>query len=158
MLIPSLLYVLLDMRVDKMFIQVLCHATEDEDKVMKAVENVVGLDRMSRMRISSQVLKGYYGDPVTMIRFEVLDPETSTQIIREVFSKLSEYEKHDIAENCIERGRHGGRIYIRLDKQAAYNRILRLSNKDPIRIEVSVRGDIDKLIDILNIQGGGDTM
>jgi hypothetical protein len=157
MLILSLLYVLLGMRVDKMFIQVLCHATEDEDKVMKAVENIVGLDRMSRMKISSQVLKGYYGDPVTMIKLEVLDPETSTQIIREVFSKLSEYEKHDIVENCIEKGKHGGRIYIRLDKQAAYNRVLRLSDKDPIRIEVSVRGDIDKLIDILNYSGGGDT-
>lgn len=144
------------MRVDKMFIQVLCHATEDEDKVMMAVENVVGLDKMGRMKISSQVLKGYYGDPVTMIKFEVLDPEISTQIIREVFSKLSEYEKHDIAENCIERGKHGGRLYIRLDKQAAYNKILRLSDKDPIRIEVSIRGDIDKLIDMLNTQDRRD--
>ncbi len=144
------------MRVDKMFIQVLCHATEDEGKVMMAIENVVGLDKMGKMKISSQVLKGYYGDPVTMIKFEVLDPEISTQIIREVFSKLSEYEKHDIAENCIERGKHGGKLYIRLDKQAAYNRILRLSDKDPVRIEASIRGDIDKLIDMLNTQDRRD--
>lgn len=143
---------MLEMRIDKLLIQVLCHATEDEEKVMKAVENVVGFDRMSRMKITTQVLKGYYGDPVTMIKFEVLDPDTSLEIVKDIFSKLSEYEKIDLVENCVERGKQGGKLYIRLDKQAAYNEVLRLSDKDSVRIEVAIRGGINKLADMLNIQ------
>lgn len=144
---------IMNMRIDKMLIQVLCHATEDEMKVMKAVENVVGFDRMSKMKVSTHILKGYYGDPVVLIKFEVLEPDTSLEIVKDVFSKLSEYEKNDLIENRIEKGKHGGKLYIRLDKQAAYNGVLRLSDKDPIRIEVAIRGDIDKLVNVLNILG-----
>ncbi|MEM2548509.1 MAG: RNA-binding domain-containing protein [Nitrososphaerota archaeon] len=147
---------MLDMRIDKMLLQVLCHATEDEEKVMKAVENVVRFDRMSKMKIVTQVLKGYYGDPLAMIRFEVLDPDTSLEIVKDIFSRLSEYERHDLIENCIEGGRHGGKLYIRLDKQAAYNGVLRLSDKDPIRIEVAVRGEVNKLVNMLNIHSKED--
>lgn len=133
------------MRIERLLIQVLCHATEDEEKVMKAVENVVGIEMMDKMKISSNTLRGYYGDPILMIKFETSDPETPMQIIRRIFSKLSEYEKIDVIQNCLERGKHGGKLYIRLDKQAAYNDVLRLSNKDSIRIEVAIRGEVEKL-------------
>ncbi len=133
------------MRIERLSIQVLCHATEDEEKVMRAVENVVGIEMMDKMKISSNSLKGYYGDPILMIKFETSDPETPMQIVRRIFSKLSEYEKIDVIQNCLERGKHGGKLYIRLDKQAAYNDVLRLSNKDSIRIEAVIRGEVEKL-------------
>lgn len=136
---------MLDMRIERLSIQVLCHATEDEEKVMRAVENVVGIEMMDKMKISSNSLKGYYGDPILMIKFETSDPETPIQIVRRIFSKLSEYEKIDVIQNCLERGKHGGKLYIRLDKQAAYNDVLRLSNKDSIRIEAVIRGEVEKL-------------
>lgn len=135
----------MDMRVEKLSIQVLCHATEDEEKVMKAIENVIGLGRMDKAKISTNALKGYYGDPIMMVKYELLDPEVSGEVIKGVFSKLSEHERMDIIENCLERGKHGGKLYIRLDKQAAYNNMLKLSNKDPIRIEAAIRGDVKKL-------------
>ncbi len=140
------------MRIEKLLIQVLCHATEDEEKVMKAVENVVGIEMMDKMKITTNALKGYYGDPILMIKFETSDPETPMQIVRRVFSMLSEYERIDVIQNCLERGKHGGKLYIRLDKQAAYNNILRLSNKDSIRIEAAIRGEVEKLANnLLNI-------
>lgn len=134
------------MRIERLFLQVLCHATEDEEKVMKAVENVVGDENMFKMCVSSQQLKGYYHDPITMIKLELEDSETAMKIVKNIFANISEYEKKVIIDEGLERGKHGGKLYIRLDKQAAYRGFLRLSDKDAIRIQVDIRGNIERFL------------
>ncbi|MCF8884613.1 MAG: RNA-binding domain-containing protein [Nitrososphaerota archaeon] len=134
------------MRIERLLLQVLCHATEDEEKVMKAVENVVGDENMFKMSISSQQLKGYYSDPITMIKLELEDSETAIKIVKNILANISEYERKILIDEGLEKGKHGGKLYIRLDKQAAYRGFLRLSDKDAIRIQVDIRGNIEKFL------------
>lgn len=134
------------MRVERLVVQVLCHATEDEEKVMRAVENVVGAGAMERMRVSSQSLKGHYGDPVALIRLSAVDSETAGKILFNVLAKLSDYERMEAVREGLNRGRHGGKLYLRLDKQAAYLGALRLSDRDSIRIEAGIRGSLEKFL------------
>ncbi|MCS7126611.1 MAG: hypothetical protein NZ929_06870 [Aigarchaeota archaeon] len=136
-----------------MSLQVLCHATEDEDKIMKSIENVVGIENIDKMKIASQPLKGYYNDPIILTKIEVLDPSISLEIVKNIFSRLSEYERSEAVKGGLEMGRHGGKLYIRLDKQTAYKGVLKLSDKDSIRIEIGIRGDINKFLKLLNIEG-----
>lgn len=134
------------MRVERLLIQVLCHATEDEEKVMRAVENVVGSEALEKLSVSSQALKGHYGDPVTLIRLKAIDSKTAREILSKIFSGLSEYERVEAVREGLDRGRHGGKLYLRLDKQAAYLGTLRLSDRDSIRIEAGIRGSVEKFL------------
>lgn len=140
------------MRIEKLSLQVLSHATEDEEKVMKSVENTIGVGNMDKIKISSQTLKGYYNDPIKLIRIEVPDSRIALDMCRNIFSKLSEHEKNEAILGGLEVGKHGGKLYIRLDKQAAYRGMLRLSDKDSIRIEIGVRGDIKKFLKMLGLE------
>ena len=132
-------------RVEKLVIQVLCYATEDPKKVLKAVENVLGADAARKMSMSSEKLEGYYGDPITLIRIFLLDRELCEKALLRIFSSLSSSERDELWRDRSKLGRHGGKLYIRLDKQEAFLGRIRPSDKDPIRIVVELRGDVKAL-------------
>ena len=132
-------------RVEKLVIQVLCYATEDPKKVLKAVENVLGADAARKMSMSSERLEGYYGDPITLMRIFLPDRELCEKALLRIFSNLSSSERDELWRDRSKLGRHGGKLYIRLDKQEAFLGRIRPSDKDPIRIVVELRGDVKAL-------------
>jgi len=130
-------------RIERLVVQVLCHATEDEEKVMKAVENLVGSEAMEHMALSSSSLTGHYGDPISLIRLTLLEGAVAKQVFRSILERLSPQEREEIWSERAEKGKHGGKIYLRLDKQAAYLGAARISDRDPIRIQVNIRGRVE---------------
>jgi len=132
-------------RVEKLIIQVLCYATEDPKKVLKAVENVLGADAAKKMSMSSEKLEGYYGDPITLMRIFLLDRELCEKVLLRILSNLSDSEREELWRDRSKLGRHGGKLYIRLGKQEAFLGRIRLSDKDPIRIVAELRGDVGAL-------------
>jgi RNA binding exosome subunit len=131
-------------RIEKLLIQVLCHATEDRDKVLRAVRNVLG-DTADKVSISSETLKGHYGDPVIIMRMYLLDGNACEDVFLRILSSLSEFEREEIWSERAKKGKHGGKLYIRLDKQEAFLGRIRQSDKDPIKIVVEARGNMDSL-------------
>jgi len=132
-------------RVEKLSIQVLCYATEDLKKVIKAVENVLGPEAAKKMSMTTERLEGYYGDPITLIKILLLDREASEKTLIRILENLSDAEREELWSDRSKKGRHGGKLYIRLDKQEAYLGRIRPSDKDPIRIVAEIRGSMDTL-------------
>jgi len=132
-------------RIEKLSIQVLCHATEDAKKVLKAVQNVVGAGAVEKLSKSLETLKGYYGDPVTIMRFFLLEREACEKVFLKILSSLSEAEREEIWRERVKKGKHGGKLFIRLDKQEAFLGRIRKSDKDPIRMVIEIRGSLDSL-------------
>ncbi|MEM1655339.1 MAG: RNA-binding domain-containing protein [Nitrososphaerota archaeon] len=131
-------------RIEKLIIQVLCHATEDREKVLRAVGNVLS-GAADKISVSSETLKGYYGDPVTIMRIYLLDENACEEVFLRILSSLSGLEREELWSERAKKGKHGGKLYIRLDKQEAFLGRIRQSDKDPIRIVVEVRGSMDAL-------------
>jgi len=132
-------------RVERIVIQVLCHATEDPKKVLKAVENVVGSEAARTLSMSSETLKGYYGDPVTLMKVFLLDEKTCEKVFLRILLSLSDIERDELWQERSKKGKHGGKVFVRLDKQEAFRGRVRQSDKDPIRMIVEVRGNLDSL-------------
>ena len=132
-------------RVERIVIQVLCHATEDPKKILKAVENVVGSEAAKTLSMSSETLKGYYGDPVTLMKVFLLDEKTCEKVFLRILSSLSDIERDELWRERSKKGKHGGKVFVRLDKQEAFRGRVRQSDKDPIRMIVEVRGNLDSL-------------
>lgn len=136
-------------RVDSILVQVLCHATEDEEKVMKAVENIIGSEAMERASVTSQSLTGHYGDPILFIKLTIDDSKAAEKALARILSNLSKYDLQEILKERSKLGKHGGKIYLRFDKQAAYLGSFRIMDKDPIKIQVNIRGKVEKLLEKL---------
>ena len=113
------------------------HATEDEDKVEKAMKNL--LPEESRdIWLTKTTLKGHHGDPITILTGKTRR-KGATGVLRRVVQELSSLDQQRLLDETEERLDDGGNLYIRLDKQNAYMSKIRLLETDPVRMKFRLR-------------------
>lgn len=116
--------------------RVLCHATEDLRKVMRALGNILG--SLEDAEVREERLTGHYGDTIIMVNVRLRDYQRALHTLSRIFEGLAGYEKRMLLSECLERKHRETLVYIRLDKQAAYEGSIRLSDRDAIRLEVRI--------------------
>ncbi|MCS7111116.1 MAG: hypothetical protein N3E36_06920 [Sulfolobales archaeon] len=115
-----------------------CHATEDLDKVKKGLMNVLPSEIRSVAKLHTEVLHGYYGNPIVKLETRVKG-EDAYRVVRYVLSMISDTDwryllssldmRYDVKDN---------KLFIRLDKQEAYlGNITLYEGDDSIKIAVS---------------------
>lgn len=111
--------------------RILCHATEDLEKVELAMNNALG-----PVELNLRSTEGHHGNPLTIIE-AVIDGERE---ISEFFQGLRVEDIEAIAGSLASRVDGGCNLFIRLDKQSAFLGDLRLATNDDvvsIRVRVS---------------------
>ena len=124
------------------------HATEDLDKVMEAVQNVLPSDHIEDITFNRSNLEGHYGNPITFFETRIKDKETVRALVEKISANLSSLDKEELGRTinrCVEKGS----LYIRLDKQAALQGKIKLVTSDPIRIRI--RFQKSKIEDVIEI-------
>ena len=124
------------------------HATEDQDKVMKAVYNIFPADQSEELTFNTSSLEGHYGNPITFFETRIKNKETVRALVGNLSANLSSLDKDELGRElhrCVEKGS----LYLRLDKQAALQGKIKLVTSDPIRIRLRFRKN--KLEDVTEI-------
>jgi RNA binding exosome subunit len=124
------------------------HATEDVDKVMEAVQNVLPSDHTENISFKRSNLEGHYGNPITFFDARIKDKETVRALVENLSANLSSLDKDELGRTinrCVEKGS----LYIRLDKQAALKGKTKFATSDPIRIRIRFRKN--KTEDVIKI-------
>jgi RNA binding exosome subunit len=116
-------------------IRVFSHATEDEDKVLEAVRKILPTDFQKDIEFEKHNLHGHYGNPITFFETRVQNKEVLKAIVENLSSHLSTLDKETLRSRISEYTEKGS-LFIRLDKQAAFQREFRLEQVDPIRIHL----------------------
>jgi RNA binding exosome subunit len=134
--------------IRKIKIQSLCYATEDKEKVLEAIKNVISPFPIDSLRISTDILNGHYGDKIIYIKIESKNEKQANEIFENIFKKMSKEDIKKFYESnlnlLLEKEE---KAYIRFDKQKAYENILKICNGDPIRIEIFFKkGELNKLL------------
>ena len=114
------------------------HATEDVDKVIEAVQHVLPSDHMEDIVFNKNNLRGHYGNPITLFEAKIKNKETIRALVENLSTHLSGLDKETLRREAhlhVEKGS----LYIRLDKQAAFQGKLKLCTPDPIRIRIRFR-------------------
>lgn len=123
------------------------HATEDEDRVSKAIDAVcVGPD------LAREVLEGHFGNPIVRLsrRLETVDEIRAAWERWRSAGTLSEISKE--LEGRID---EDGILHLRLDKQAAYGGRLALAREgDPIDVRIKLKVYRVKEDEILRVARG----
>lgn len=122
------------------------HATEDINKVVKAVQNTVPNDHVKDIEFKGSILEGHYGNPITFFETRIKEKEIVKAIVENISANLNLFEKEQLGKE-IHRFVEKGNLYIRLDKQAAFQGKIKLATSDPIRMRVRFRKK--KLDDII---------
>ena len=114
------------------------HATEDQDKVLKAVYNVLANEDPEEIEFTKSNVEGHYGNPITFFETRIKTKKPIKALIDNISSNLSSLDKNELTntiDKCVEKGN----LYIRLDKQAAFQNKVKLVMSDPIRIRIRFR-------------------
>ncbi len=114
------------------------HATEDEDKVEKAMKNLLPEENRD-LWLTRKTLKGYHGDPITIVTGKIRTKKGATGVLRRVVQELSSLDQQRLLDELEERLDEGGNLYIRLDKQNAYLGKVRLLETDPVKMTFRLR-------------------
>ncbi|MEZ0345411.1 MAG: RNA-binding domain-containing protein [Infirmifilum sp.] len=108
------------------------HATEDEERVIKAMLNILPEELRSEelSNLRKNLSYGFYGNPIVLFNLELLE-EKADKVVFYVFSRMHREDLEEVF-NDFENRFAKGRLYLRFDKQEAYYGELKLSSADEI--------------------------
>lgn len=116
-------------------IRAFAHATEDEEKVLVAIRNILPKETINIVAFKKTKLTGYHGNPIILLETRVKDRKVVEAIFERLSSNLRILEK-ELLSSEIERHLENGNLYIRLDKQSAYLGEFKLSQTEPIHLRI----------------------
>ena len=116
------------MRIDYILIQTFCHATEDEKKVLKAVERLYP-------SFSKSTAKGYFKNPIHIFEAHIKRKRETESVISLLQENLGSELKNGLSRRVDKKGN----IYIRLDKQELYCGRYVLKNSGEVKITVHMQ-------------------
>jgi RNA binding exosome subunit len=115
--------------------RVLAHATEDVDKVLTAARSILPPEQVDSVVFSRSSLTGYHGNPIVLIETRIRDRRLAQAVLERLASGLNMMDKEFLSSK-IPQHLEKGNLYLRLDKQAAFQGVFRFSSSDPIHLKV----------------------
>jgi RNA-binding protein len=111
-------------------INLVLHATEDEGRVLKAIEDVL---LVPSMRFSNSHSEGHYKNKI-LLQKAILSSHGAGSLAKRVISLLNSADREHLSRLVHEYSDEKGNLYIRLDKQRMCQGKVSLSETDSIRI------------------------
>jgi len=117
-----------------------CHATEDCERVERALMNVLPKELQNKVRITRRTVEGFHGNPITILEVAI-SSEDGALFFENLLNKLNEQDLKYISETLDMRlDSKSSAFYIRLDKQQAYmGRVVVAEGDDVIRVRISLK-------------------
>ncbi len=107
--------------------RVYVHATENPDKVMKALRNVVA------GRYVMKSTRGHHGNVIHIVEVKLTECD-AFEALRSIITRLD-----DVEFLLMLSGIEESKLYVKFDKQQAYRGVLKVSHGDDV-VYVEVRG------------------
>ena len=114
------------------------HATEDLDRVIKAVHQVLPADYVDDIVFKKNALRGHYRNPITLFETRIKKKKIVKALVDNLFSNLNKRDRESLLRE-IDLYVEEGSLYVRLDKQAAFQGEMKLCTADPIRVRIRFR-------------------
>ncbi len=118
-------------RLSSLHARTICHATEDLAKVEHALRTVVGDAPVERSRT-----EGHFGNAIEVLESTLKDED----MIMGVLERMTDEDLANVMSTLTVRTDNACQVFIRLDKQRAYQEGVRLSEgEDVVAIRIKVR-------------------
>jgi len=124
------------------------HATEDEDKVIEAARHLLPTAQGDNIVFDRSSLLGHHGNPITLFETKIREKDMIKAVVENLSSKLGVLDKETLLRE-INLHMEKGNLYLRFDKQAAFQGRAKLGVSDPIRVRLRFKKS--RLEDILQI-------
>lgn len=127
-------------RVNSAKLSAIAHATEDSEKVVRALGGIFPETLPSKSE--RHALKGHFGNRIVTIN-RILRGRAAESLLESFWGKLSLHERETVIAELETRLDEEGRLHLRMDKQSSLRGVLRLKEDDPIKVEIAFQARSD---------------
>lgn len=113
-------------------INLILHATENENKVLESLENVFGVEQKD---FQIEQVPGHFNNPILLISSK-LKKRNAEKFIKVFFSKMKKDDFEEVFENVEDYVTSSG-LNLRISKQKLVSENLTMSKEDAIKINIS---------------------
>lgn len=124
------------------------HATEDEAKVIEATRHLLPASQLENIDFSKTSLRGHHGNSIALFETKIKEKEIVKAVAESLSSNLGVLDKETLLRE-ISLHVEKGSLYLRFDKQAAFQGTFKLGVADPIRVRL--RFNKNQLEDIVQV-------
>ncbi|MFW9830663.1 MAG: RNA-binding domain-containing protein [Candidatus Thorarchaeota archaeon] len=133
----------------RIIVQALVQATEDEEKVKKAVFNLFPEEVQEEVRFEQKRLRGHFHNPIIHLEAKLVHRGYVMQTLSSLADRLPTIERQKLQDTFETRIDHKGQLFLRFDKQESYQGRLRLINQgDSLRFVIRFAGSKQTLTEI----------
>jgi len=111
------------------------HATEDEDKVIAAARHLLPTAHAESIVFDRGGLRGHHGNPIILFETKIKEKDMVKAVVENLSLNLGVLDKETLLRE-INLHVEKGSLYLRFDKQAAYQGAFKLGVADPIRVRL----------------------
>jgi hypothetical protein len=100
--------------------EVFSHATEEPTKVLKALFSLIPQNYRSRLEVKEEAVRGYFKNPIIIYRAKLTKRQEVDETLSYIAKDVVEEDKVHLGKEIDRRVDDSGKLFLRLDKQAAY--------------------------------------
>ncbi len=116
-------------------VRVFAHATEDSEKVLAAVRNLLPLEVGEEAVFKKTQLSGHHGNSIVFFEAKLVDKQVLPDVLRKIGAGLTSLDKEQLGGD-VKLHLEKRNLYLRFDKQSAFQGEVRFSQNDPIHFKV----------------------
>ena len=116
-------------------IRVFAHATEDPEKVLTAVRNILPKEIGENAVFQKTSLTGHHGNLIILFETKLTDKQALPTALQKIGGGLTALDKETLNSD-MKLHLEKRNLYLRFNKQSAYQSELRFSQNDPIRFKI----------------------
>jgi len=120
--------------VQSVEISTIIHATENPEKVQVALDTV--FPTTLRKLFTRRYLEGHHGNPIVTVNAKLTKAADIKLFTQHFLPKLSHGEKLNLLRDLNLLTDAEGNLFIRVDKQSAFQGLMQLTEQDPIRVKI----------------------
>lgn len=133
--------------------RVFAHATEDPEKVLTAVRNILPAELSENAVFQKTVLTGHHGNPIILFETKFADKQALPIALQKIGAGLTVLDKEKL-DSDLKLHLEKRNLYLRFDKQSAYQSEVRFSQNDPIHFKIHFKNKtFEEIVEICRNAG-----
>ncbi len=123
------------LKVNSVKLSAIVHATEDSNKVIRALLTACPAE-LFPSEVGERTFKGHHGNEITTIS-KSLRGSGSNAFLDFLWESLPRVDRETVLSSISSYIDDGGGLHLRIDKQESLRGVLRIQDREPIKIEIS---------------------
>ncbi|MGD6933888.1 MAG: RNA-binding domain-containing protein [Candidatus Bathyarchaeia archaeon] len=134
-------------------LRVFAHATEDPEKVLTALRNLLPTDLAETAQFEKSSLTGHHGNPITLFTTQLTDKKLLPVLLDKLGQNLNILDKEALNDEIkLHLEKHN--LYLRFDKQSAFLGKIKFAQNDPIHLKIHFKNKTpEEIVEICKKSG-----